>query len=574
MLKQSLNVSVLVLIFVLLHNHSGYAAVQSANETAGAEQGRFESERDIEAKTKAAAYKPAQQEVLEKEAAEISKPESAVTFLLKEVAVTGNESIATEELAPFYESFLNKQVHFKDLKAIAGAIKEHYRSVGFIAAYVYLPPQNVTSGKVEIAVIEGVIGQIEIKGNKWFSEALIRRMLRVTAGNVLFYDQLRASLNFLNKNRDIKARAVLKPGREAKTTDLEINVKDQWPLHLSTDVNNLGTDNTGHARWGVGLTHTNLLGLMDEVSSRFQIGRHAWAVGANYNIPVTSFKTALGFSYSRSAVDLGGSFKALNVRGHATTYGMYVTQPIWDEQHFNAGVNVGFDWKSVENTVGGAKAGVDELRILNLGLNLEENDRWGRTIFPQTFHVGFCNFLGSSDKQDNGATRAGTGGQFFIYRSSLLRYQHLPHDMVLATRGSMQLTPDSLAPSEQMHLGGAFSVRGYQESEYLADYGAYLDNEVYVPSYFFPKDWKLPYAKKTMRNQIMGVGFFDFGGGLLRRPLTGERDGRFLSGAGGGVRVELLDKVYGRFQWGAPTGSRPNDNTRGTFYFGVSAEVF
>ncbi len=560
-------------IFAVLESASAHAAVQDTRETAGAEQSRFEKEAALEEEVKAAAA-PVVPESIQKQETEIARPKSDVTFVLKQVVVSGNENIPTGELEHLYSSYLNKQVHFEDLQVIAAAIKQHYRAAGYIAAYVYLPPQNVTSGTVEIAVIEGVIGQVEIKGNHWFSDSLIRRMLKVSAGTVLFYDELRGAMNFLNKNRDIKAKAVLKPGRELKTTDLEINVEDKFPLHLSTDVNNLGTDNTGKHRWGVGLTHTNLLGFMDEASARFQIGRHSWAVGANYTIPVTSFRTALTLSYSRSSVDLGGPFAALNVEGHATTYGLLMTQPVLDRQHWSAGVNIGFDWKSIENTVLGDEAGVDELRILNLGINLEENDRWGRTIFPHTFHAGFSNFLGASDNQDAGASRTGTGGQFFIYRTSLLRYQKLPKDMTLALRGNLQLTPDSLAPSEQIRLGGAFSVRGYQEGEYLADYGAYLANEIYIPAYFFPANWKLPYSSKPLRKQIMGVAFYDFGGGALRRPQAGEDADRFLAGAGGGLRVELLDRVYGRFQWGAPTGSRPNDSSKSTFYFGVSTELF
>jgi len=564
-----------VFVWVILSSAAfGYAAApQDARDNPGAEQARFEEAFDLEEKTRQAA-ELAPAEPIQSESPELVRPKSDVTFELKKIVISGNDSIPAEELESLSSGFLSKTAHYEDLQTIARSIKQYYREQGFIAAYVYLPPQNITSGSVEIAVIEGVIGKIEVKGNKWFSEKLLKRMLNISAGSVLFYDNLRGALNFLNKNRDIKAKAVLKPGQEAKTTDLEVNVTDRFPLHVSTDVNNLGTDNTGKTRWGIGLTHTNVLGLMDEASGRFQIGRHSWSVGANYTLPVSSYKTALTFSYNRSSVDLGGPFKALDVEGQATTYGLLITQPVIDKQHWSAGVNTGFDWKSIQNTVAGSKSGVDELRIFKLGLNLEQIDRWGRTIFPQNFHFGFSNFLGSSDHQDAGASRAGTGGQFFIYRSNFLRYQKLPKEMILAVRGSLQLTPDNLPPSEQLSLGGAFSVRGYQEGTYLSDSGAFLAHEVYIPTYFFPADWKLPYASKPLRKQIMGVAFYDFGGGALRGPQTGEQENRFLSGVGGGVRIELIDRVYGRFQWGAATASAANDSSKSAFYFGVSSELF
>lgn len=565
-----------VLTLISFFGTTAFAAINDSNETAGAEQARFEKERNLEAQAKAAKLSTPQPV---SEVTPTPGAPSGVTFQLKSVKITGNESITTAELEPLYSQYAGKQVSLDDLKNIATGVKQYYRDRGFIAAYVYLPPQNVTAGDVEIAVIEGKIGQVEIKGNRWFSTSLLRRMLHITSDNILFYDELRKGLNFLNKNRDIKTSAVLKPGKESKTTDVEINVKDKFPLHLSTDVNNLGTDNTGKVRWGVGVTDTNLLGLMDELSARFQIGSNAYAVGANYTIPVTSYQTALNFSYSYSSVNLGGDFKALDVEGTASTYGVSVVQPFYDKVYsngigLNAGATVGFDFKTVRNRVLGQKAGTDDLRILNLGLNLEESDKWGRTILPQSVHFGFSNFLGASDNVDAGATRAGSGGQFFAYRSSFLRYQRLPKELVFAMRGNFQLTPDRLAPSEQFRLGGAFSVRGYQEGEYLADSGALMQNEIYVPTYFFPKDWKLPYSSQPLYKQIRGVGFIDYGGGIVRAHRNGEDGSKFLAGIGGGVRIELLDHVYGRFQWGAPIGNKPSDGTKGTFYFGVSADVF
>lgn len=553
------------------------AAVSDTQDTAGVEQTRFEEEQEVEEQTKAVSLELPEKEIQQQEKQD-QVPASAITFELKAVTITGNESISSKELEPLYDKYLGHQVGMGDLKEIVSRIKQYYRDRGFIAAYVYLPPQNVTEGRIEIAVIEGRVGRVEIKGNRWFSEKLIRRSLRMTAGRILFFEDLRRVLTFLNKNRDLKTRAVLKPGREAKTMDIEITVKDRFPIHLTTDVNNLGTDATGRTRWGVDLTHTNLLGLMDELSGRFQIGSHAYAVGANYNIPITSFQTVLGYSFSYSAVDLGGELGNLNIEGTAMTHGVSIAQPFYDQMwgkvNVTASANLGFDFKSVRNKVLGAKAGVDELRILNTGINFEETDSWGRTLSPHSFHFGFSDFLGSSENVDSAATRVATGGQFFIYRAALLRYHRLPADLIVSVRASVQLTPDRLPSSEQIRLGGAFSVRGYQEGEYLADYGALIQNEIYIPAYFFPKDWKLPYSSQPLRRQIRGVGFFDFGGGSLRHPRTGEESDKFLIGLGGGVRIELFDHVYGRFQWGAPIGDKPNDSTRGTFYYGISAELF
>lgn len=553
-----------------------YAVDVPSRDTAGAEESRFRREEEqtkIDQRLK--------KEVAQKseEAEEESQPAlgpdaEKVTFLLKEVHFTGNQKISNRELQPFAADYLNRTVNLHDLRKIALRVKRYYRSRGFIAAYASVPPQDVTSGIVEIAIVEGKIGKVEFKGNRWYSTRVLKQALGMGAHQVLFYRDLASGLALLNRYPDIKAKGVLKPGQEPKTTDLEINIKDRFPVHLSTDVDNLGTKNTGITRWGIGVTDNNLLGLMDQASARFQIGKGAWAVGTRYNLPLNSSGTNVSFSYSRSHVRLLNDFEALGVKGDASTYGIDLDQPLIREPDIYSSMNIGFDIKSIENTVLGAKAGKDELRILNTGLNTEFTDAWGKTYFPNSFHFGFADFLGASNKVEPAATRAGTGGQFFIYRSSLVRYNRLPGDMILALRSSLQLTPDTLAPSEQFRLGGAFSVRGYPEGEYMADYGGILSAELMVPTYFFPKDWKLPFSHEPLRNQIQGVGFFDFGAGALRKPLPSENDFRVLSGAGGGLRVHLFDRVFARFQWAGQTGRKSESGAHSAFYYGISAELF
>lgn len=541
-------------------------------ESAGAEQAFFQQEQDFRKRV-------LQRRLEERAKVEIEAPEKAEglkegkAFKLTGVMLTGNDSIPSEVFASIIQKYTGKEVYMSDLRALATEIKRYYRDAGYIAAYVYLPPQTIVDGNVEIAVIEGRLGMIEVTGNKWFSGKVIKRFIRLSAGQVIFYDNLRNALSFINKHRDVQVKAILKPGKETGTTDLEIATQDKFPVHPGVDVNNLGTSNTGKTRVGFSLSDTNLFGQMDQLSSRFQLGSRVWAVGADYNIPVHSSGTLVGISYSRSSVELGGDFESLGINGAATTYSIYALQPVLRKSWTEATLNMGFDWKSAKNTTLGVKSGVDELRILNLGVNLEFMDRWGKTYFPNSFHEGFSGFLGASHKNDPGATRPGTGGQFFIYRSSLMRYQRLPWGMMYTFRGQLQLTNDPLAPSEQLRLGGAFAVRGYPEGEYLADYGAFMTNELYIPTYFFPKDWKLPRSQEPLRQQIQGVPFFDFGGGVLRKPMTGEKNSRTLAGTGLGVRIRMFDKVYARIQWATPTGSKASNGSETAFYYGVSAEL-
>jgi len=142
--------------------------------------------------------------------------------------------------------------------------------------------------------------------------------------------------------------------------------------------------------------------------------------------------------------------------------------------------------------------------------------------------------------------------------------------MMLSIRGAWQITPDIVPSSEEIRIGGSGSVRGYQDGEYLGDNGGYGTVELFLPLYMIPDGWTLPSAQETLRKQIQMVGFVDFGGAAIRKPLIGEKPDRFLAGAGAGFRAHLYDKVYGRIEYGFP----PSDNRSGAFYVGVSYEIF
>lgn len=565
--KNSKWVTVVVFFFL---PHFLYAAPFPSSQTAGSEETKFKQEK--------AYLEPApvlkEQDVIEKKQPETKPPSVGPHFFLKEIHFTGNEFVAASQLEKMAAGLLRHEVTLQDLKDLTEQIKNYYRAQGFIAVYVYLPPQQIEAGIVEIRIAEGKLDKLEITGNRWFSEKLIRNLLRIKEGGILKYDALRRGLIRINKHRDIQAKAVLGAGESPGSTNADIQVKDKLPLHLGLDMNNLGTRNTGMLRYGVTALDTNLFGRLDQLMARFQIGKGTWAVLADYIIPVSyRFGTNFGLSYSRTHVDVGGEFKSLAINGDATTYSGYFLQPLLEKQNFDASLKLGFDWKSATNRVLGSVSGKDELRILNMVFNFEERDAYGQTYAPQEFDFGLPGFLGASDKIDERATRTGTGGQFFIYRGSLSRYQHITEDVLLSLRSTVQLTPDRLAPSEQFRLGGAHSVRGYQEGEYLSDSGFQTSAELLIPTYFFPKKWTLPYSKEPLRKQIQITSFADIGYGSVRSPTVGESGSRFLAGVGGGLRVHLFDKVYSRVEWAAPIGSKPIDHRRSAFYFGVAVEL-
>jgi hemolysin activation/secretion protein len=560
---------------ILSSSATALSAAESvpSRDSAGAEDARFRETdtRDIEKNLSGASGAP----VVDAAPARPAPASGGMTFYVKEIRFSGNYTLTDEELLPLAAPVLNKSVSLAEIESVVTAMKALYRSRGFVAAFVYVPPQQVQDGLLKIEIMEGRLGEVKIAGEKYYSRNLLRKMFVSKPGDILRYEPLRRDLARMNGTGDLEAKAVLEPGSLPGTTDVVLNIKERNPFRLSGDVSNSGTRATGEFRYGVAASHHNLTGRWDRLDAGLQLGKGVTSYSGGYSAPIRYDRgTRAGYAYSHTDVDVGGTFAALRIEGKAETHRVYVSQPVWESERLDTDVVLGLDSKSAESKILGTLAGSDELRVPNAELNFKETDAGGVTYLSNRFNVGIADFLGSSNEVNFNASRLGTGGEFFSYRGTAVRLQKLPAQTLMSVRGTLQLSPDALTPTEQLAIGGAKSVRGYQEGEYLADHGGFVSVDFYVPMHFIPEGVKLPYAKEPLKKSLQGILFADAGTGSLRQPLTGEKKDRDLAGIGLGARAHLWDKFYARFEWAFPVGDRAFDRKDKVFYFTVSCEAF
>jgi hemolysin activation/secretion protein len=146
-------------------------------------------------------------------------------------------------------------------------------------------------------------------------------------------------------------------------------------------------------------------------------------------------------------------------------------------------------------------------------------------------------------------------------------------DSYMTIRTQLQIASHTLASSEQFQLGGADSVRGYPEGDYLADTGGVLSLDWVFPMYVIPKTWKLKGQDVPLRNQIEPVFFADVGGGKLKKILPGESKDKFLAGVGGGLRMNFKSFAV-RLEWAKAIGDKQTPGSGpATFYFTFQSQL-
>ena len=565
----------ITLIACLVLGHQAYAQNVPPGDDAGADATRFQ--REVELKQKALEKKKPEPPKIEIEEPKKKPAVKGLSFVLTDLKITGTTVFKPEDFKPLYQAYVGKKISFSDLNTIAEAIKAKYKEKGYLTTTTYIPQQDIVDGKAEIRVAEGEMGNLSVEGNKWFSSSLIERFIHLKKNEILNIFDLQRDLLRLNQNSDLEIKTILSPGAEPGTSDITLQIKDKFPYHLGLSVDNQGTRLVGNYRPAVSLRSTNLTGNNDSLFVNTMLSAGAFGESVLYSIPVTTHGTKVGFNFTYFYTKLGKEFKSYDIEGYTQIYTPYISQELYLSEDFQASVNVGLDIKSIKKYMRDSLTSNDQLRLPYFGFDFSKLDSFfggGQTTFNPKFVFGTANFLGASTRDNSKASRSGTGGYFFKYKQYLNRVQKMPFDSYMLMGSQFQLADRTLPSSEQFQLGGANSVRGYPEGDYLSDIGFSFSFDWVLPMPLLPKEYKLPYSDTPLRDQIHPVLFMDIGAGRLMKTLPGERKSKVLMGLGGGLRINLYESIYVKVEWAGHVADNPTPGTGpSTFYLTVQSEI-
>ena len=500
-------------------------------------------------------------------------PPAETRFVLKEVILQGNTALPASAFTPQIDPYRNREITVAELKGLVSAIEQDYRRRGYLTTIAYLPPQRIEEGRVTIQVLEGRLGKVLVEGNRYFNATRILWYWPIQRGEVLRYQPIRAAVLRMNTHPDHQVQLLLRPGEATGETDVVLKVTEHFPLHVGSQWDNQGTPSIGRYRYGFSLGYNNLLGLDDRVIVGTVFGKRFGALYTQYLVPLTPSGTIATFGFSHSRVAPGRQFKPFGVNGTSETYSLGLSQPLLDETGLSLDLHTGFDFKESRTMQLSGTVRRERLRVLRVGPRLQLRDRWGgwSAQFESSFGI---KGLGATSENNPLASRPGAPPDFLKTEFQLTRIQPLPWGTQASASLDAQVAASKLAPAEELYLGGADSVRGYPEGDYLADSGLTARFEYLIPCAILPSQWRLPGSKNALREQLQLVAFLDRGYGRLRAITGDERTSRNLMGLGGGVRFRLNDTLSARLEWGHAVGDRPlTDDSSSRLHFRIQSTL-
>ena len=220
----------------------------------------------------------------------------------------------TAQVAPF----IGQKVTLADLNTIAQRVTGWYREHDQPFMSVTVPPQNISSGIVQIVVSQYRVGAVKTQGNEWFSDDLLIGESGIVSGQPLSLGDLQDDLDRLNGNPFRNVTTVFQPGAEAGQTDVVLKTEDRLPLRLYASFDNAGQASLGRGEWSVGANWGNAFGLDQQVayqftrsiSSRFDAHSLSWTAPLPWRDKVIVFG-----SYEEERPDVGRDFGETGTSG-------------------------------------------------------------------------------------------------------------------------------------------------------------------------------------------------------------------------------------------------------------------
>lgn len=521
-------------------------------------------DREIEKKLRVLPKKipEIQEEVKEKEA-------KGETFFVKRIDLIGMESFTIEDFKSILQRYEDREVSVEELEILTKKIEREYLRKGVVAA-CFIPPQEIEEGIVILQVVEAKMGELKIKDHTHFGPERIVYYWQLNPDEILRYDKISRSLQMMNKNPDREVKAALYAGEKPQTTDIALDVKTAFPIHLTASFDREGGTSTGVKRRGIGLRHNNFLGFDDTLLVGYSFGEDYTGRYVFHSVPVSSFGTSLlyGYSYSKSFPKKELEPFLVDSRSRNTSISLH--QDLFKEDEYIGEISFGLDIKDKTIIRDTGTLNKDRLRILRFGSNSLYRGFGSITRVNSELSQGI-NLFGARRKNPLSSREA--KNTFTKANIEVTHKRMLPLKLQAALRFVGQLSSTKLVPQEEMSLGGINSVRGYPAADYLADTALQTNLELLIPAFFIPTKLKVPYATRPLKDDLTAVLFLDYAYGKRRGPSSEDKETVNLKSIGAGLRLRLFDQALLRLEWGFPIGDETtNEEASSRFHIALDFE--
>lgn len=398
---------------------------------------------------------------------------------------------------------------------------------------VTVPPQNISTGVVQVVVTEYRVDRVTVKGNRWFSSSLLRAESGLAPGQTLTLPGVQQDLNWLNANPFRTVTTVFQPGAQPGATNVVLETQDRLPVRVYSSFDNAGVPSLGLGEWNMGATWGNAFGRDQQLSYQFTrstSGRYD-AHALSWAMPLPWRDKLLVFgSYEQETPNVGPNF---GENGHSGQVSFRYVHNLAGLARFTEDVQIGYDFKTTNNNLefGGLRVFTSRIAVDQFPLIYEAGytDPYGQTTFENQLVISPGGLTGANNTLAFQAVLPEARADYLYDRIGLTRVTRLPRRFSFVSRALGQVSDRNLMYSEQLGAGGPESVRGYYTDTALGSEGVLISQEIRAPSLSFSR---LFGSNSWVKGEVQPGLFWDYAHVSQVQPVPDEVNRVDLSSVG------------------------------------------
>ncbi|MDJ0643269.1 MAG: ShlB/FhaC/HecB family hemolysin secretion/activation protein [Erythrobacter sp.] len=388
------------------------------------------------------------------------------------VVIRGNEAIAETEYQAVVERFFGEPLTDEVLDRLTDELAELAREAGYPYARTSIDEEAAAIGIIEVAIDEGRIDAIEIEGPK-NGEAL--RMLERLTVKPARQRELESTLLRVSDIPGVVLRGA-KLKREGERTILLVRLEER-PAQARLAADNYGTSAFGPVRISASSRFYRVLTSSDELRTSIRINPvdldELLFVSGSYETQLTRSGVTGRVSGSLGETAPGGALDGADISGDTARIGLGLSAPLRRSRKGSVWADADIAYISIKQNELGALLRDDTVVTAAIGLRTRFALAGGGFVRTGLSVERGLGILGATQLGDLNASRSDGDGVFtklgFDVASRIPVAKRL--DIYLSLAG--QLADRPLLASEELALGGAYRVRGYDFAEVLGDEGVY-----------------------------------------------------------------------------------------------------
>lgn len=467
-------------------------------------------------------------------------------FPITQYRLQGNTLVSEAVAQQALSGYTGTGKTLADVTAAANALRATYAAAGYPIVQVFPPEQTTRGGEITLRVVEGKLGKINVAGNSLYNAANLSASLPpLQAGQPVNVNDLAAAIALANENPAKQIAVNFQAGTTPGDVDARIDVTEDLITKYTVTADNQGSPATGRNRLGFNFQHANLFNLDHQLGvqymTTYEHPKDVTNLVGSYHIPLYQYGLSVDLiaSYSDSQSTTNGPIGLMNFAGKGTYLAARLNQTLPSVGELRHKIAYGIDYKDFDNSCGANGTALPNCgTVTTQPLSLTYIFQYALPSIQYGGNLGLvANLTGGShgSAADYTAARGAASPSWNAFRASAFVGIPLPDDWQLRAQLAGQYSNKALVPAEQYGIGGASSLRGYDERVAAGDKGYNASLELYTPE-----------LGKLLQNdgqlKLRALVFVDGGSVNNNQPLVTETT-TTLTSLGLGFRAALGKEI-------------------------------